>query len=115
MIARGDLAVELGHLRLAEMQEEMLWLCEAARVPVVWATQVLDDLVKDGLPSRAETTDAAMAQRAECIMLNKGPHVKEAIAFLKEISTRMARHQDKKSARLGALKSWPLTSLVAGS
>jgi pyruvate kinase len=110
MIARGDLAVELGNLRLAEMQEEMLWLCEAARVPVVWATQVLEDLVKDGLPSRAETTDAAMAQRAECVMLNKGAHVKEAISFLKEISTRMARHQDKKSARLGALKSWPISS-----
>ena len=33
MIARGDLAVELGHWRLAEIQEEILWLCEAARVP----------------------------------------------------------------------------------
>ena len=81
MIARGDLAVELGHPRLAEIQGEILWLCEAARVPVVWATQVLDDLVKDGLPSRAEATDAAMAQRAECIMLNKGPHVGDAIRF----------------------------------
>ena len=84
MIARGDLAVELGHLRLAEVQEEILWLCEAARVPVIWATQVLDDLVKDGLPSRAEITDAAMAQRAECVMLNKGPHMTEAMRFLSD-------------------------------
>jgi pyruvate kinase len=111
MIARGDLAVELGHPRLAEMQEEILWLCEAARVPVVWATQVLDDLVKDGLPSRAETTDAAMAQRAECVMLNKGPHVTEAIRFLSDLISRMGRHQNKKSALLGALHSWPLESL----
>ena len=103
MIARGDLAVELGHLRLAEIQEEILWLCEAARVPVIWATQVLDDLVKNGLPSRAETTDAAMAQRAECVMLNKGPHVTEAIRFLSDLTGRMGRHQNKKSARLGAL------------
>ena len=50
MIARGDLAVELGHVRLAEIQQEILRLCEAARVPVVWATHGLDDLVKDGLP-----------------------------------------------------------------
>jgi pyruvate kinase len=112
MIARGDLAVELGHVRLAEIQEEILWLCEAARIPVVWATQVLDDLVKDGLPSRAETTDAAMAQRAECVMLNKGPHVVEAIGFLAEIIGKMSRHQAKKTARLGALHSWPLEALA---
>ena len=36
MIARGDLAVEVGYLRLAELQEEILWICEAADVPVVW-------------------------------------------------------------------------------
>ena len=112
MIARGDLAVELGHARLAEIQEEILWLGEAARVPVVWATQVLDDLVKDGLPSRAETTDAAMAQRAECVMLNKGPHAVEAIGFLTDVFARMARHQAKKSARLGALNAWPLEALA---
>ena len=45
MIARGDLAVEVGFARLSEMQEEILWLCEAAHVPVIWATQVLDQLV----------------------------------------------------------------------
>jgi pyruvate kinase len=112
MIARGDLAVELGHVRMAEIQEEILWLCEAARIPVVWATQVLDDLVKEGLPSRAETTDAAMAQRAECVMLNKGPHVVEAIRFLSDIIGKMSRHQSKKYSLLGALHSWPLDALV---
>lgn len=35
MIARGDLAVEIGYERLAEIQEEILWLCEAAHIPVV--------------------------------------------------------------------------------
>jgi pyruvate kinase len=108
MIARGDLAVEIGHARLAEIQEEILWVCEAAHTPVVWATQVLDDLVKEGLPSRAETTDAAMAQRAECVMLNKGPHIVEAIYFLRDVARRMGRHQSKKSPRLPALHSWPL-------
>jgi pyruvate kinase len=106
MIARGDLAVELGFARLSEIQEEILWLCEAAHVPVIWATQVLDGLVSNGLPSRAETTDAAMSQRAECVMLNKGPFLLEAIAFLEDVLARMDRHQRKKSARFGPLHSW---------
>lgn len=46
MIARGDLAVEIGFARMAEMQEEILWLAEAAHVPVIWATQVLENLVR---------------------------------------------------------------------
>jgi pyruvate kinase len=112
MIARGDFAVELGHVRLAEIQEEILWLCEAARIPVVWATEALDDLVKDGLPSRAETTDAAVALRAECVMLNKGPHIAEAIGFLAELSGKMSRQQAKRTARLAPPHSWPLEALA---
>ena len=112
MIARGDLAVEIGFERLSEMQEEILWLCEAAHVPVVWATQVLDSLVKDGTASRAETTDAAMGQRAECVMLNKGPHLAEAVIFLNQILHRMDRHQSKKSARLGPLQSWQAPQIL---
>ncbi|MBM4181287.1 MAG: pyruvate kinase [Betaproteobacteria bacterium] len=103
MIARGDLAVEIGWSRLAEVQEEMLWVAEAAHVPVVWATQVFEQLIKENLPSRAEMTDAAMSERAECVMLNKGPFVLDAIAMLDDIARRMRAHQHKKSARLRAL------------
>ncbi len=106
MIARGDLAVEIGLDRLSEMQEEILWLCEAAHVPVVWATQVLEGLVSEGSASRAEVTDAAMSQRAECVMLNKGPHLAKAVGFLDDILRRMDRHQTKKTAQLGPLMSW---------
>ncbi len=106
MIARGDLAVELGFARLSEMQEEMLWLCEAAHVPVIWATQVLDGFIKDGVMSRAETTDAAMAQRADCVMLNKGPHLAEGITHLRDILLRMDRHYAKKFARFTPLRAW---------
>ena len=106
MIARGDLAVELGFARMSEIQEEILWLCDAAHVPVIWATQVLDQLVSEGAPTRAEATDAAMSQRAECVMLNKGPFLVEAVAFLKDVLERMDRHQSKKSARLEPLRSW---------
>lgn len=103
MIARGDLAVECGYERLAELQEEILWLAEAAHLPVIWATQVLEGLAKSGKPSRAEITDAAMGERAECVMLNKGPHIIEAIRTLDDILQRMQGHQQKKSALLRRL------------
>ena len=104
MIARGDLAVECGFERMAEVQEEILWICEAAQVPVIWATQVLETLAKGGLPSRAEITDAAMGRRAECIMLNKGPYVVSAVRALEEILRRMRDHQTKKGSMLRSLR-----------
>lgn len=104
MIARGDLAVECGWERLAELQEEILWMCEAARVPVIWATQVLEQEAKRGLPSRAEITDAAMSQRADCVMLNKGPHILAAIRTLDNILRRTKAHQFKKTARMRKLR-----------
>lgn len=106
MIARGDLAVEIGFARLAEMQEEILWLCEAAHVPVIWATQVMESLMKTGIASRGEMTDAAMAARAECVMLNKGPHLFRSIAVLEGLLTRMGGHMHKKAHLLRSLQSW---------
>jgi len=104
MIARGDLAVECGYERLAEAQEEILWMCEAAHCPAIWATQVLETLAKQGTPSRAEITDAAMGHRAECVMLNKGPHIAQAVHVLDDILRRMEAHQAKKRAMLRALR-----------
>lgn len=104
MIARGDLAVEVGWEHLAEVQERILWICEAAHVPVVWATQVLESLMKEGRPSRAELTDAAMADRAECVMLNKGPFSVETVAVLRRVLGRMQRYTEKKSDLLPPLE-----------
>jgi pyruvate kinase len=104
MIARGDLAVECGYKRLAEVQEEILWICEAAHVPVIWATQVLETLSKKGIPSRSEITDAAMGERAECVMLNKGPYVVSAVKTLDDILKRMQTHQEKKRSILRRLR-----------
>lgn len=103
MVARGDLAVEVGFERLSEVQEEILWLCEAAHVPVVWATQVLEGLAKGGAPSRAEVSDAVMSSRAECVMLNKGPKVVSTVAFLSDVLERMEEHHDKRMALLRRL------------
>ncbi|MBK8491444.1 MAG: pyruvate kinase [Saprospirales bacterium] len=103
MIARGDLAVEIGYERIAEVQEEILWICEAAHIPDIWATQVLDKLARKGIATRAEITDAAMSSRAECVMLNKGPHIVEAVTILDDIVRRMAHHQFKRKSRLRPL------------
>lgn len=101
MIARGDLAIECGWEALAEIQEEILHLCAAAHVPCIWATQVLDSMVRHGTPTRAEITDAAMGARADALMLNKGPNLTATVQTLRAILETMetllpehGRHQD---------------------
>ena len=106
MIARGDLAVEIGFERLAEVPRQILALCEAAHVPAIWATQVLENLAKTGQPSRAEITDAATSQRAECVMLNKGPHIIDAIRTLDDILDRMDQVQTKSRTLMRHIHSW---------
>jgi pyruvate kinase len=107
MIARGDLAAEVGWTHLARAQEEILWLCEAAHFPVVWATEVLNQLAKKGIPTRGEISDVVMAKRAECVMLNKGPHITTTIRTLDSILSSMQAYQTKKTALLPALPLEP--------
>jgi pyruvate kinase len=96
MIARGDLAVEIGFERMSEIQEEILWISEAAHVPVIWATQVLETLNKSGLATRAEVTDASYAAMAECVMINKGDYIIEVLKTLIDIMKRSSSHHTKK-------------------
>ena len=96
MIARGDLAVEIGFERMGEVQEEILWICEASHAPVIWATQVLETLHKSGIATRSEITDAAHAATAECVMINKGDHTIEVIETLQDILQRIGGHHVKK-------------------
>ncbi|MEH6820006.1 MAG: pyruvate kinase [Dietzia psychralcaliphila] len=106
MIARGDLAVEMGFESLSEIPRNITLMCQAARVPVVLATQVLESLAKTGMPSRAEISDAGSAQRSECVMLNKGPYVAEAIETLDAIHSRMGRIQRKALPLMRHVNSW---------
>ncbi|MFM7550903.1 MAG: pyruvate kinase, partial [Cyanobacteriota bacterium] len=94
MIARGDLAVECGWESLARIQHDILRLCAAAHVPCVWATKVLDELARHGLPTRAEITDAAMGAQAHALMLNKGPNITAAVRALRTI-TRDSRRASR--------------------
>jgi pyruvate kinase len=104
MLARGDLAVELGSVRMAGVQDQILRVCEAAHIPVVWATQVMESFVKDGRISRPEITDAAMSQRAECVMLNKGPYITEAVRLLSDVLQKMESQQFKSHTHMDVLQ-----------
>jgi pyruvate kinase len=112
MIARGDLAVECGWERLAEVQEDILSLSAAVHAPVIWATQVLEGLARTGVPSRAEISDVALAERAECVMLNKGSNVIEAMRLLDGILERMQHRQSQRRALLP--RSAPLARFAEG-
>lgn len=96
MIARGDLAVEIGMERMSEIQDEILWVCEAAHAPAIWATQVLETMNKSGFASRSEVTDAARSVMAECVMINKGKYMIEVVESLREILKRSGGHRIKK-------------------
>ena len=108
MIARGDLAVEIGFARLAEMQEEILWIGEAADIPVIWATQVLEHLVQKGTPSRGEMTDAAMAARARVRDAQQGP-----LSVRGDRGTRCAARSDAGASAQEDPAAAPAQELVA--
>ena len=91
-------------VQIDQIDDAGAWLCEAAHVPVIWATQVLENLAKSGRPSRAEVTDAALSVRSEGVMLNKGPFILDAVSFLDHLLTRMSDHLDKKSPLLRRLR-----------
>jgi len=71
--------------------------------PCAELLQVLEGLTKTSKPSRAEVSDAVMGERAECVMLNNGPHVVQAIQMLDNSLQRMQGHQRKKRALLRRL------------
>jgi pyruvate kinase len=72
------------------------FLLSFARCFTIWATQILESMAKSGSPTRSEVTDAAMSIRAECAMLNKGPHIIEALRFLNAVLGRMEGHYSKR-------------------
>lgn len=99
MVARGDMAIEIGFERMSEIQDEILWICEASHTPVIWATQVLENMNRLGIATRSEITDAAHAAAADCVMLNKGDHIVEVLKSLNDILGR-SRKNNFKNRRL---------------
>ncbi len=93
MVARGDLAIEVGWKKLGTVIKEVLYICNAAHVPMVWATQVLEGLSKTGTPTRSEIIDAVISSNSGCIMLNKGPYILDAISLLNELIKQFEAHR----------------------
>jgi len=91
-----QVVVEIGFENLAFIQEDILCLCEAAHIPVILATQILESLAESGLRSHAEIADAIIGRRAECVMLNNGPHILEAVKTLARLLSTEQRYRLKK-------------------
>jgi pyruvate kinase len=101
MLARGDLGVEIGFENLPEAQDEILALAEAAHVPVIWATQVLESMTDHGFPTRGEVTDAADAARADAVMLGIGPFMLDTVRFVEDLLARTKLRRARSRAILG--------------
>ncbi len=91
MVARGDLAIEIGHTHLPAMQKKIIALCNEMDRPVVTATQMLDSMVHNPRPTRAEVTDVANAvlDGSDALMLSAesatGDHPFKCISTMHEI------------------------------
>jgi pyruvate kinase len=93
LIARGDLAVECGFERLPAMQERILQFGRAARIPIFWATGVLERMTSKEKLRRSEMTDAASSLRADCVMLNRGRGLERGVHMLTEIAVQQRANQ----------------------
>lgn len=91
MVARGDLAVEIGHAKVPAVQKMLIKKCNELGKPVIVATQMLESMIKAPVPTRAEVSDIASAvyAGADATMLSEesslGEFAAEAISMMAEV------------------------------
>lgn len=98
MVARGDMATEVGQEDVPLIQREIIRLCRATHTPVIVATQMLESMIQNPVPTRAEVNDIASAvmDHADACMLSgetaNGDYPIEAISTMERIIKRVERH-----------------------
>ncbi len=100
MVARGDLAVEVGQSRLPQSQKRIIAICNQLGKPVITATQMLDSMVENPRPTRAEITDVANAvlDGTDALMLSaesaSGKYPFKAIRTMHEIIVEVEKNEE---------------------
>ena len=100
MVARGDLAVEVGQTRLPQIQKQIVQLCNKIGCPVITATQMLDSMTENPRPTRAEITDVANAvlDGSDALMLSaesaSGKYPFKCIQTMHDIILEVERNGD---------------------
>lgn len=101
MVARGDLAVEIGQSRLPAVQKKIITLANQMNRPVITATQMLDSMVENPRPTRAEITDVANAvlDGSDALMLSaesaSGKYPFRCIRTMHEIIQEVEENNEK--------------------
>jgi pyruvate kinase len=120
MVSRGDLGVEVPIEEMAILQKQLIAKASLAGKPVITATQMLESMISNRLPTRAEATDVANAilDGTDCIMLSgesaTGKYPEEAVAMLAKIAAYTETHRPgKRPNDLNAISSRRPSGTVA--